>query len=140
MATRSHIGFRNSDNTIDAVYCHWDGYPSNMVEELDGFIQRFGIDAFKKRIKTGQAENGFSSWDNKGGVTHEEKYPGRDEKFDYSESDRARFDNDYAYILSGENGSIVEFYSFGNPIFIIPIENENDPAFYERMDEALRNN
>jgi hypothetical protein len=29
MATRSYIGFRNSDDTVDYIYCHFDGYPSN---------------------------------------------------------------------------------------------------------------
>jgi hypothetical protein len=29
MGTRSFIGFVNPDNTATAVYCHWDGYPSN---------------------------------------------------------------------------------------------------------------
>lgn len=29
MATRSNIGIRESDGTIRAVYCHYDGYPSN---------------------------------------------------------------------------------------------------------------
>ena len=28
MATRSHIGKRNLDGTVDYIYCHWDGYPS----------------------------------------------------------------------------------------------------------------
>lgn len=28
MGTRSMIGVRNTDGTIDAIYCHWDGYPS----------------------------------------------------------------------------------------------------------------
>jgi hypothetical protein len=27
MATRSHIGVRNTDGTVDYIYCHWDGYP-----------------------------------------------------------------------------------------------------------------
>jgi hypothetical protein len=27
MATRSTIGIMNSDSTVTAVYCHWDGYP-----------------------------------------------------------------------------------------------------------------
>lgn len=27
MATRSSIGFQNSNGTIIGVYCHWDGYP-----------------------------------------------------------------------------------------------------------------
>ena len=26
MATRSTIGIKNDDNSIDIVYCHWDGY------------------------------------------------------------------------------------------------------------------
>lgn len=29
MATRSYIGFRNSNDTVDYIYCHYDGYPSN---------------------------------------------------------------------------------------------------------------
>ena len=28
MATRSHIGVRNLDGTIDYIYCHFDGYPA----------------------------------------------------------------------------------------------------------------
>jgi len=28
MATRSHIGKRNLDGTVDYIYCHNDGYPS----------------------------------------------------------------------------------------------------------------
>ena len=26
MATRSTIGIKNSDGSVEAVYCHWDGY------------------------------------------------------------------------------------------------------------------
>lgn len=29
MGTRSFIGRRYDDGSIRAVYCHWDGYPSN---------------------------------------------------------------------------------------------------------------
>jgi hypothetical protein len=29
MATRSTIGILNSDSTVQAVYCHWDGYPEH---------------------------------------------------------------------------------------------------------------
>ena len=29
MATRSLIGKLNSDNTVNYIYCHWDGYPSH---------------------------------------------------------------------------------------------------------------
>ena len=29
MATRSHIGVRNLDGTVDYIYCHFDGYPKH---------------------------------------------------------------------------------------------------------------
>jgi len=29
MATRSMIGIEENDGKITAIYCHWDGYPSN---------------------------------------------------------------------------------------------------------------
>ena len=29
MATRSTIGVLNTDGSVTAVYCHWDGYPEN---------------------------------------------------------------------------------------------------------------
>ena len=39
MATRSTIGIINLDNTVTAVYCHWDGYPEYngtlLVENYD---------------------------------------------------------------------------------------------------------
>ena len=34
MATRSAIGFKKIDGTIEAVYCHWDGYPSHNGKTL----------------------------------------------------------------------------------------------------------
>jgi hypothetical protein len=30
MSTRSYIGKLNKDNTITAIYCHFDGYPSSV--------------------------------------------------------------------------------------------------------------
>lgn len=29
MATRSRIGILNKDDSVDSIYCHWDGYPEN---------------------------------------------------------------------------------------------------------------
>jgi hypothetical protein len=29
MGTRSNIGLIEKDNTVEMVYCHWDGYPEN---------------------------------------------------------------------------------------------------------------
>jgi len=35
MATRSYIGKQNSDGTIRAIYCHWDGYPNHVGRLLN---------------------------------------------------------------------------------------------------------
>ena len=29
MATRSRIGMVKDDGTVESIYCHFDGYPSN---------------------------------------------------------------------------------------------------------------
>ena len=34
MSTRSAIGIQRKDGTIEAIYCHWDGYPSGNGEIL----------------------------------------------------------------------------------------------------------
>jgi hypothetical protein len=34
MATRSTIGVRLPDGTIESIYCHWDGYPSHNGKRL----------------------------------------------------------------------------------------------------------
>ena len=34
MATRSMISIKNEDNTYDAVYCHFDGYPDGVGKVL----------------------------------------------------------------------------------------------------------
>jgi len=34
MSTRSNIGIRNTDETIDYIYCHYDGYPEGVGATL----------------------------------------------------------------------------------------------------------
>ena len=34
MSTRSYIGVRNSDETVDYIYCHYDGYPEGVGATL----------------------------------------------------------------------------------------------------------
>ena len=34
MSTRSNIGIRNTDGTIEYIYCHFDGYPEHNGEIL----------------------------------------------------------------------------------------------------------
>ena len=34
MATRSYIGVRNTDASVDYIYCHFDGYPTSVGATL----------------------------------------------------------------------------------------------------------
>lgn len=34
MSTRSFIGIQNENNTIDGIYCHFDGYPAGVGRVL----------------------------------------------------------------------------------------------------------
>ena len=38
MATRSRIAIRTGENEVSSIYCHWDGYPEGVGNEL---ITRF---------------------------------------------------------------------------------------------------
>lgn len=37
MATRSIIGKLNDDESVKAIYCHWDGYPSGVGKTLQEY-------------------------------------------------------------------------------------------------------
>lgn len=39
MATRSSIARKNEDGTVTAIYCHWDGYPSNNGYLLENYYK-----------------------------------------------------------------------------------------------------
>lgn len=60
MATRSLIGKLNSDNTVNYIYCHWDGYPShngailqehyNTLEKVDALLALGDLSSLGKEI------------------------------------------------------------------------------------------
>ena len=40
MATRSYIGIENSDNSITFAYCHYDGYPDGVGNDIVNMKRR----------------------------------------------------------------------------------------------------
>ena len=40
MATRSRIAVKQQDETIDSIYCHFDGYPSGVGDVLINYYSR----------------------------------------------------------------------------------------------------
>lgn len=40
MATRSYIGVRNTDGSVDYIYCHFDGYPDHNGDILTNYYSK----------------------------------------------------------------------------------------------------
>lgn len=40
MATRSYIGVRNTDGSVDYIYCHFDGYPEHNGDILTSYYSK----------------------------------------------------------------------------------------------------
>jgi hypothetical protein len=51
MATRSHIGVKQPNGTIDYIYCHFDGYPEHNGDILVNYYQ--DIDKVNQLINLG---------------------------------------------------------------------------------------
>jgi len=69
MATRSLIGKLNSDNTVDYIYCHWDGYVEhngailqehyNTLEKIDELLALGDLSSLGSKIgEKHEFENG----------------------------------------------------------------------------------
>lgn len=66
MATRSNIGIKNTDGSIEMIYCHWDGYPShhlpiltehyNTEDKVRELLALGDISVLDKRVKPNENE------------------------------------------------------------------------------------
>jgi len=72
MATRSYIGVRNTDGTVDYIYCHFDGYPEHNGEILTEYYTN--MDKVKKLMGLGDLsilgieigeKQDFEDWNNR---------------------------------------------------------------------------
>jgi hypothetical protein len=61
MGTRSKIGILKSDGKVDAIYCHWDGYPSHNGRILmENYTEQ---DKIRKLISLGAISSLYKSLD-----------------------------------------------------------------------------
>lgn len=71
MSTRSHIGIRNADGSLDVIYCLWDGYPSyngavlfhhyQDPEKIRELIAQGDISSLAASVKPAEGEHTFDS-------------------------------------------------------------------------------
>jgi hypothetical protein len=139
MGTRSTIALEFADGTVQAVYCHWDGYLSNNGQIL---LKHYS-DPFKLRdlIDLG----GFSSLEGTVEATAEQAYTQRGEdlsiqKFkDIQDYYANLYGEEYDYILSmnweGKAQWYVRYYATeGNWVPVeMAIKDEQDQIAQEEM-------
>ena len=74
MATRSTISILKKDKTVESIYCHWDGYPSNNGILL--YFEYSSLDKVKKLISLGDLSNLDASLDNPEGHSYDNPISG----------------------------------------------------------------
>lgn len=89
MGTRSAIGYKLSDGSIRAVYCHWDGYPDHQLPILRKHYNT--LDLVKALIKPGSMSSlrTRNTWTNGSSMLNSDGSHMRDkEGYIISENDR----------------------------------------------------
>lgn len=123
MATRSYIGIRNLDASVDYIYCHYDGYPSHNGVILTQHYDTY--DKVKKLLELGdlsilgeevgeqQDFNNRSTYNRKWCLAYgrdrgEENVSVKNGDFDKLISDQSV---DYVYVFDGDYWEGFDTYS-----------------------------
>lgn len=125
MSTRSNIGIENSDDTITAIYCHFDGYVKgvgktlyehyNTIDKVNELIALGDISSLGERINP----IGKHSFDNREKGTTVAYHRDRGEDFhqyhfkdiqDYVET--TDFDIDYLYLYKDNEWNVFGCYDY----------------------------
>ena len=111
MSTRCVVGHLDENNNLEAVYCHYDGYPEYMVPTLDALAVKFGSKGILDMILNAQVNGGLRVITDKSFETFQE--PSLKSKWSYTHDEIKRgYGHQYGYIIDS-SGRIVEFYADG---------------------------
>ena len=123
MATRSYIGIRNTDDSVEYIYCHYDGYPShngkllvehyNELDKVKALIALGDLSRLGKEIGSKQNFNDYSS-QNQDWCLAYSRDRGENNTSARSDSFRqvVKDDNvDYVYIFDGDYWECYDTYA-----------------------------
>jgi len=123
MATRSFIGIRNSDDSVDYIYCHFDGYPShngailteyyNTLDKVKELLALGDLSILAPEIGEKQDFNDRSTHNNNwclayGRDRNEPNTRTKNEKFTQLIKDQGV---DYVYVFDGDYWECFDTYS-----------------------------
>ena len=103
MSTRCYIGIKNDDGSIDAIYCHHDGYPSYMGKMLNENYN--GEELVRELIALGDLSSLCKKLNPTDGSGHSFEHPEKDVTVAYHR-DRGE-DFNYAHCAN-----VTEFWGF----------------------------
>ena len=104
MSTRSNIGLKKKDGTVEVIYCHWDGYLSGNGQIL---LDNYELDEVREILSRGDMSSLGESPDgchfyNGGEEGEARSYNSLEEYFDAIKDDIFM---EYAYIYDEETGT-----------------------------------
>lgn len=104
MGTRSNIGLKKKDGTVEVIYCHWDGYLSHNGKIL---LDNYGLDEVREILSRGDMSSLECFPDgchfyNGGEEGEARSYDSLEEYFDAVKDD---IFIEYAYIYDEETGT-----------------------------------
>lgn len=137
MATRSYIGVRNPDASVDYIYCHFDGYPEGVgqillnhytnMDKVNALLKLGDLSVLGKEIGEKQDFNDYKNLNRDWCLAY-----GRDrgesnisaKTGDYKEliSDKSV---DYVYVFDGDYWECFDTYNPETPLKIYEMELNN---------------
>lgn len=137
MATRSYIGVRNPDASVDYIYCHFDGYPEGVgqillnhytdMDKVNALLKLGDLSVLGKEIGEKQDFNDYKNlnrdWCLAYGRDRGEKNTSA-KTGDYKEliSDKSV---DYVYVFDGDYWECFDTYNPETPLKIYEMELNN---------------
>lgn len=122
MATRSYIGIRNTDDSVDYIYCHYDGYPSHngailtqhydTYDKVKALLVLGDLSILGEEIGEKQDFNDRSTHNNKWCLAY-----GRDRNEPNTSAKNSRYSElikdqnvDYVYVFDGDYWECLDTY------------------------------
>ena len=147
MSTNSMIGLLREDGKVDAIYCHWDGYPENNgmilmshykdVDKIRQLIALGGISSLRERVAPDDWEK--HSFDKPLEDVVIAYHRDRGEPFHDGERGTWESENDYfKKVLSRDFGYIEYAYLFKDGEWYVCPSEDGRPGKVEKVSDVLR--
>lgn len=143
MSTRSRIGIKRNDGSIESIYCHWDGYPEknglilynhyNNLKKINSLIELGDISSLRKNIIPKSDKHSFNEPESDTTIAY---HRDRNEDLNILKSENqkefekscCKSDQNYAYLYDNKKWYIAR----------IPFENNTNELEFKDLKTVLK--